>query len=134
MKPELAEQFNLEQHPEGGWYRRTWASPETVAVGDNTRPLATLILFALPTGEASAWHKVTSDELWIWNGLGPVELQLGGDGDAPVDGEITVVGAQTPQSLVPAGVWQRTLPGAADALVSCFVSPGFDFADFTLAQ
>ena len=37
------------------------------------------------------------------------------------------------QAVVPAGVWQRTLPGPADALVSCLVSPGFDFEDFELA-
>jgi predicted cupin superfamily sugar epimerase len=34
---------------------------------------------------------------------------------------------------VPGGVWQRTLPGEDEALVSCLVSPGFDFADFELA-
>jgi predicted cupin superfamily sugar epimerase len=38
------------------------------------------------------------------------------------------------QALVPGGVWQRTLPGRADALVSCLVSPGFDFADFELFE
>ncbi len=37
------------------------------------------------------------------------------------------------QVVVRAGEWQRTLPGHADALVSCLVSPGFDFADFELA-
>jgi predicted cupin superfamily sugar epimerase len=35
--------------------------------------------------------------------------------------------------VVPAGVWQRAVPAAADALVHCVVSPGFDFADFELA-
>ena len=35
---------------------------------------------------------------------------------------------------MPAGIWQRTLPSEdADALVSCLVSPGFDFDDFELA-
>ena len=37
------------------------------------------------------------------------------------------------QALVPAGTWQRTVPRPDDALVSCLVSPGFDFADFELA-
>jgi predicted cupin superfamily sugar epimerase len=37
------------------------------------------------------------------------------------------------QALVPAGEWQRTVPSAEDALVSCLVPPGFDFADFELA-
>lgn len=40
--------------------------------------------------------------------------------------------SQTTQALVPAGTWQRTLPGPHDALVSCLVSPGFDFDDFEL--
>jgi predicted cupin superfamily sugar epimerase len=34
--------------------------------------------------------------------------------------------------MIPANVWQRTLPGDVEALVSCVVSPGFDFADFSL--
>ena len=35
--------------------------------------------------------------------------------------------------LVPAGHWQRTVVADEDALVSCLVSPGFDFEDFELA-
>jgi predicted cupin superfamily sugar epimerase len=42
--------------------------------------------------------------------------------------------AQQTRVLVPAGVWQRTRPGAEDALVDCLVSPGFDFDDFELAD
>ena len=38
------------------------------------------------------------------------------------------------QALVETDVWQRTLPAAHDALVSCLVSPGFDFADFALVD
>ena len=38
------------------------------------------------------------------------------------------------QVLVPAGVWQAARPlDAEEVLVSCFVSPGFDFADWRLA-
>jgi predicted cupin superfamily sugar epimerase len=37
------------------------------------------------------------------------------------------------QVVVPAGTWQRTVPSSDTALVSCLVSPGFDFADFELA-
>ncbi|CAN5317581.1 cupin domain-containing protein [soil metagenome] len=134
MKPALAARFDLEPHPEGGWYTRTWTSPTTVEIEGRTRPLATLILFLLPVGEFSAWHTVTSAETWIWNGYGPVALQLGGSGEAPVAGDVLAVDADHPQAFVPAGQWQRTLPGEADALVSCLVSPGFDFADFTLAD
>ncbi|WP_348639028.1 cupin domain-containing protein [Curtobacterium sp. 9128] len=34
-------------------------------------------------GEASAWHRVTSDEIWMWHGPDSVVLELGGDGDQP---------------------------------------------------
>lgn len=134
MRPPLADALDLAPHPEGGWYRQTWVSPETVALPDGrVRPTATLIYFLLPAGESSAWHRVRSDEIWLAHS-GTVIVQLGGSGVAPAD-EVTtvVVDAEQPQGLVPAGVWQRTVPGADDALVSCLVSPGFDFADFELA-
>jgi predicted cupin superfamily sugar epimerase len=91
--------------------------------------------FLLPAGESSAWHRVRSDEVWLAH-LGSVTLELGGTDPTPVLASSTVVGAgsdQVTQAVVPAGVWQRTVPGPADALVSCLVSPGFDFADFELA-
>ena len=130
----IAERLGLEPHPEGGWFRQTWASPETVTLPDGrVRPTATLIYFLLPAGESSAWHRVRSDEVWLAH-AGTVTLELGGDGPEP--GEVTtrVVDAQADaQVVVPAGVWQRTVPTVDDALVSCLVSPGFDFGDFELA-
>jgi predicted cupin superfamily sugar epimerase/GNAT superfamily N-acetyltransferase len=131
-RPLLAETFGLEPHPEGGWFRQTWASPVTVTLPDGrVRPTATLIYFLLPTGESSAWHRVTSDEVWLAH-TGAVTLELGGAGPTPETPTQSVVDAARPQLLVPAGVWQRTLPSDADALVSCLVSPGFDFDDFEL--
>jgi predicted cupin superfamily sugar epimerase len=41
--------------------------------------------------------------------------------------------AGSPQLVVPAGQWQTArLLGPEPALVTCVVSPGFDFADFEL--
>ena len=140
MRPPLADVLDLQPHPEGGWYRQTWVAPETVTLPDGrTRATATLIHFLLPPGESSAWHRVASDEVWIAH-TGSVVLELGGDGAAP---EQTVrshvvgldLGAgEVAQAVVPAGVWQRTAPSGAEALVSCLVSPGFDFEDFELAE
>jgi hypothetical protein len=98
------------------------------------RPTATLIYFLLPAGEWSAWHRVSSDEVWLAH-EGTVTVELGGDGALPGEGAVTsvVVGPGSAQGLVPSGVWQRTLVSGDDALVSCLVSPGFDFADFELA-
>jgi hypothetical protein len=136
--PPAARLLGLEPHPEGGWFRQTWRSAADVTLPDGrTRPTATVIWFLLPAGDSSAWHRVSSDEVWLAH-EGTVRLQLGGDGPAPMAGDVHVVGAgvvagQEPEVVVPAGHWQRTVPGERDALVRCLVSPGFDLADFELA-
>lgn len=141
MRPPLADVLDLQPHPEGGWYRQTWVSSETVDLPDGrVRATATLIHFLLPAGESSAWHRVASDEVWLAH-TGSVVLELGdlgprppadGDADTVVLG-VDLAAGDVAQVVVPASVWQRTVPGPADALVSCLVSPGFDFADFELA-
>lgn len=123
VPPEVAA-HGLAPHPEGGWYRRTWTSPVSVDTPRGTRPSATAILYLLDT--VSARHRVSSAELWLWHSGSAVELT--------VDGEPFVLDAGTPQLTVPADAWQSArLLGPAPALVSCVVSPGFDFADFELA-
>ncbi|MFC9972364.1 cupin domain-containing protein [Spirillospora sp. NPDC127200] len=137
-RPATAEALDMLPHPEGGWYRETWrAGPSFTPDGyPGERASATGIYFLLPPGEESIWHVVRSDEVWLWHRGGPLTLLLGGSGDRPGDAETVTVGAdvehgQVPQALVPAGVWQAARPaGDAEVLVSCVVSPGFDFADF----
>ena len=138
MRPPLAESLDLDAHPEGGWYRRTWTAPQRAQLPDGRdRAAASAILFHLPAGEASAWHRVRADELWIAQ-VGRVAIELGGTGPAP-DPEtavavlgVDVAAGDTLQVLVPAGTWQRTRPGGTDALVTCVVSPEFHFDDFEL--
>jgi predicted cupin superfamily sugar epimerase len=104
------------------------------------RATATAIYFLLNPGERSRWHVVRSDELWVWHAGGPLTLRLGGDGDQPDDRGtelltlgMDIVAGQRPQRVVPGGVWQSAAPAADEAvLVSCVVSPGFDYADFKL--
>jgi predicted cupin superfamily sugar epimerase len=121
--------LGLQPHPEGGWYRETWRSPVEVTLPDGrVRSAGTLIHFLLPAGESSAWHRVSSDELWIAQ-TGTVTLELGGADPTPATVASYAVGVdvaagELPQVLVPAGVWQRTVPSPYDALVSCLVSPG----------
>lgn len=136
--PTVAQHLGLAPHPEGGWYRRTYTAETTVETTAGPRPAATLIHFYLAAGEASAWHAVTSDEIWLWHGPGELAIQLGGTGSQP-DGEgpIHTLGTQPgghAQVVVPADTWQRTLPGTQDVLVSCLVTPGFSFDDWKLAD
>lgn len=135
QRPTTAERLDLAPHPEGGWFRRTWTSPLPVETPNGQRPAATCIHYLLLPSEKSEWHVVTSDELWLWHGPGRLELSLGGDGAEPGEATTVVLGPdEAAQMLVPAGVWQAARPLDADeVLVSCFVSPGFDFADWRLA-
>ncbi|MBM6699767.1 cupin domain-containing protein [Bifidobacterium pullorum subsp. saeculare] len=156
----IVARLGMEAHPEGGWYVRDWQSPLAYRTdnpdgGLDGRPLASLIYFLLPQGDASAWHKVDADEIWLWHGPAPVTLQLGGDGERPDEAGATTIrlgaGLAVPDgpepaasdaagdgapvaghAVVPAGLWQRTVPGTGDALVSCVVSPGFTFDGFVL--
>jgi predicted cupin superfamily sugar epimerase len=102
------------------------------------RPTATAIHYLLCAGEQSRFHRVRSAELWLHHRGAPLEVRLGGSADTPGDVTTHVLGSdveagQQPQVLVPAGTWQAAGPAGADVLVSCVVSPGFDFADWTLA-
>jgi hypothetical protein len=127
QRPALAEQFDLEPHPEGGWFRQTWRSPVEFSPDGygGVRAAATAIYFLLCPGERSRRHVVRSDELWLWHRGGPLRLTIGD--------ETVVLDERRPQALIPGGVWQSAEPGADQAaLVSCVVAPGFEFADFTM--
>jgi predicted cupin superfamily sugar epimerase len=130
---DLVRLLGLAPHPEGGWYRETWKSDVTLHPDgyEGERATATAIYFLLNPGEESRWHLVRSDELWLWHRGGPLTLQLGGAGEAP--DPVAAVEFTLGADVVPGGVWQSAqLAGAEPALVSCVVSPGFDFVDFRL--
>ena len=137
-RPPLADALDLYPHPEGGWYRETWVSSVEVAPDgyEGTRATATAIYFLLPSGSASCWHMLRSDEIWLWQRGGALELRLGGSGDVPVETDVVVLGnelesGQVLQAVVPGGTWQSAQPiGDTEVLVSTIVSPGFHFADF----
>ena len=135
--PAWADDLDLQPHPEGGWYAETYRHSGTTETDAGPRSLGTAIHFLLLPGESSAWHRVTSDELWFHHRGGPLRLWLGGDGADPAEATEHVLGADTaagqrPQLLVPGGQWQAARPVDDAVLVSCVVVPGFDFADFTL--
>jgi predicted cupin superfamily sugar epimerase len=126
--------LDLAPHPEGGWYRETWRSPQVVATDAGPRSAGTSILYLLEPGQSSAWHRVRSSELWLWQGGGTLSLSLGGTGAAPVlDRVVTLGPGGVLQQLVPPGEWQAASPGTGEAVLSgCVVVPGFDFDDFEL--
>jgi predicted cupin superfamily sugar epimerase/uncharacterized protein (DUF952 family) len=137
-RPLSAAALDLLPHPEGGWFRQTWASPVTFTPPGypGPRSAATLIYFLLTPGDQSRWHIVRSDEIWLWHSGGPLTLLTGltgGSCDAPpATPRAVTLGPELPHHVIPGGTWQSARPAAdTEVLVSCVVSPGFDFADFT---
>ena len=128
----LIERLRLQPHPEGGWYRETWRAE--AAQGE--RASATAILFLLEAGQRSHWHKVDATELWLFHAGSALRLATAASDAGP---QCTarlgadVAAGEQPQLRVEAGEWQSAEADRGWALVSCIVSPGFEFAGFTLA-
>lgn len=133
---ELIRILGLEPHPEGGFYREVFRSPDQVTPGDGrgVRAALTTIYFLLAEGSVSRWHRVASDEVWHLYEGGPLELlELSAAGEVLTRHRLARLGdAGAPVCTIRAGQWQAARPLALYALVGCTVGPGFEFADFRL--
>lgn len=123
--------LGLEPHPEGGSFARFFTSES-----------ASAIYYHLSSGERSRFHRLTlSHELWLHHRGRTVLLHL----MAPDGSERRVlrVGAgedDVPAADVPPGWWQAAeldpadASAAADALVSCVVTPPFAWDQWQLLR
>lgn len=125
----LIARLELTPHPEGGWYRETFRQPAP----EGGRGLATAILFLLEAGQRSHWHRVDAAELWLWHAGSPLALLIddGRRREHLLGGN--VLEGQMPQAIVPTGAWQSAEARRGWALVSCVVTPAFEFTGFELA-
>lgn len=141
------EHLQLLAHPEGGFYRETYRSPESFdfgyrVYGGSTRNIATAIYYLLRTCDRSRLHRIHSDELWFHHAGLPLEVHMfppTGEplqftlGSDPLKDEVL-------QGCVPAECWfgachnPDLLLSEGYSLVSCVVAPGFDFRDFSFAE
>lgn len=133
---DIIERLDLQPHPEGGWFRETWRAPSPAG----ERGSATAIHFLLERGQKSHWHRVDAAEIWLWHAGDPLELWLAeGDDIRPhcVTLGPDVLAGQQAQHVIPAQQWQAARPSEAVegyTLVSCIVSPAFEFSGFVLAE
>lgn len=133
----LIDRLGLIPHPEGGWYKETWRAPAP----DGERAGATAIHFLLEAHQRSHWHRVLdADEIWLWHAGSPLALAQSETDAGPVRQQILggdILNGEASQLRVPKGYWQAAWPLARGApgwtLVSCIVTPGFDFSVFELA-
>ena len=136
---EIIAKLGLIPHPEGGFYAEMFRSPDRVKRPDGReRSACTAIYYLLPAGSFSALHRVVADEIWHHYGGAPLELVTispEGMSESVVLGSDLAAG-QTPQAVVPSGVWQGARPleegHSRYSLVGCTVSPGFEVEDFEM--
>lgn len=132
---ELIERLGLAPHPEGGHYREVFRSETVLELERGPRTALTAIHFVLGPGEVSSFHRVRSDELWCFQDGSEVELELLTPASEPRTLRLGREGAAEPLAAVPAGTWQAAVSlGPGPSWCSCFVAPGFEFADFELAS
>lgn len=140
----IINKLKLQPHPEGGFYRETYRSRDTVSqecMGkhyDGGRNFSTCIYYMLTLGSFSAFHRIKQDEGWHFYDGSPVELHLLSE-----EGQYTNITLgrnierdETPQFIIPGGTWfAATVKGnGLYSLVGCTVAPGFDFRDFEMAD
>ncbi len=157
----LAHTLGLAPHPEGGFFRETYRAEEVVETPRGRRAACTAILFLVTTKAVSRLHRLGSDEIWVFQGGLPLEVVtlapsgelrrvLLGDAAEPDGQEEQKAAAPQgvhrqalePQALAPAGHWQGArlaggthLPAErAWCLLSCVVTPGFEYADFEMGD
>ncbi|MBT3135786.1 cupin domain-containing protein [Alteromonas sp. ALT199] len=134
MTNHLVRKYNLEPHPEGGFYRQVFRSKNetTSYVHNKSRPALTHIYFLLLRGQVSRFHRVLHDEVWNHYEGAPLQLfqlenqqvserRIGGPNHEYVE-------------IVNAGNFQAATTMGDYSLVGCSVAPGFDFQDFSFIE
>jgi len=130
----LIEKYELQRHPEGGWYREIHRSALSIgrpAGYPGERTALTVIYFLLAEGDFSAFHRLRGEEVWIHLAGAPLELVLL-DREPVLRLLTSAGGGGTPVAVVSPGLLQAARTFGDFSLVSCLVAPGFDFADFTI--
>jgi predicted cupin superfamily sugar epimerase len=128
---EIVALLGLEPHPEGGWYRQTFAD----ALENGGRAWSTAIYYLLEGHAAGRWHRVDSAEVWHWYAGAPLRLTTSADGQSMASSVLgpELKSGERPQISVAGGHWQSAQTLGDWTLVGCTVAPGFEFRHFEIA-
>lgn len=138
-----AQKLDLQPHPEGGWYKEIFRDNLSVVpqVDGKTGAMynaATGIYFLMDSTHFSAFHRIRFSEGWhFYDGTGICIYLLHANGRL----ETVTMGrdaekGEVLQYWIPPNTWfaSRVEKVGGYALCGCTVAPGFEFADFELAQ
>ena len=134
-------QLNLLPHPEGGFFKEVYRSEDQFEARDlprrfsGSRSASTAIYYMLTAKDFSAFHRIQSDEIWHFYAGDPLEIYvIHPDGQSEIKRLHASDGAARPMQIVPFGSWFAAKTTGAFTLSGCTVAPGFDFADFEMAD
>jgi predicted cupin superfamily sugar epimerase len=145
MKPATywIDHLQLDVHPEGGFYKETYRAQESIPKNGlpqrfkGRRNFSTAIYFLLRSQDRSLFHRIQSDELWLFHAgtslsiyvLQEQKLVVHKLGPNPEKSESL-------QVVVPANCWfgAQVEQRGSYTLSSCTVAPGFNFEDFEMAD
>lgn len=143
---EIIKYLKLEKHPEGGYFRETYRSHESIIEKnlperfESPHSFSTAIYFLLTKDDFSAFHIIKQDELWHFYGGAPIDVHVinkTGEYECLKIGNDMPSG-EFPQGIVKSGsVFGSTMSENSEfdySLVGCTVAPGFEFEDFKLLQ
>lgn len=139
---EIIKHFDLQSHPEGGYFKETYRSKGEILQKDlknnfkGNRNYCTSIYFLLTSEKFSAFHKINQDEIWhFYTGTSLRLHQISPNGiysfvNIGTNFEL----GEIAQYTVPANHYfaAEVIQKDSFSFVGCTVSPGFDFRDFVL--
>lgn len=135
----LIQELNLKPHPEGGYYKETYRGEPRIKLDNGKeRNSSTAIYYMLTNEDKSHFHKVLSDEIWLFHQGETIviyEIDQKGEMITHLLG-IHFEKGEAPQIVIPKGNWfaAQIQSKTGLSLVSCIVAPGFEFEDFILAD
>lgn len=141
----LIRMYDLEPHPEGGYFKRIYTSTDTVlpSAGDRynheTRNAGSSIYYLLNNHDFSAWHSMQSDELWHFykgTALNIHVIDTEGNLSTYLLGDPTLFTGASFQVCIRAGNYfaAENVDKSEYSLVGCTVSPGFEYKDWKLSD
>jgi len=131
-------QLELSSHPEGGYYKEIFRSKQEISrFNENKkRDACTSIYYLLESNDFSGFHRLKSDELWYFHKGSPLFIHIINEGGSYDCIELSDSASGQLQAVVESNCWfAAEIPSKSGfTLVSCAVAPGFNFAEFEMAE
>ncbi len=139
---DIIKKLDLKAHPEGGWYNEIYRSDmKLLSKGLPTdfsedRSALTSIYYLLCDNHVSKFHRIKSPEVWYFHKGMPLLIHIINSIGEYLKVELSESANGCLQYTVEPNSWfGAEIKGSSGfCLVSCAVSPGFEFDDFEIAD